>query len=113
MPIDLAAERILSLGEACRDLPKIAGKRPHPSTIWRWCRVGVRARSGQRVRLEHARLGHRIVVSREALGRFANRLAEADTEREVLPASPRRSRTQKQRIRDIARAEAELAEAGI
>ena len=113
MAIDLRNESVLSLTDACRSLPKIDGKRPHPSTLWRWCRHGVRSRSGERIRLEHARLGHRIVVSREALGRFANRLAELDAE----PAAPThpipRSRTATQRERDIARAEAELAEAGL
>ncbi len=110
--IDLSQEDLLSLSEACAALPRIDGKRPHTSTIWRWCKKGVRG-----VHLEHVRLGHRICTSREALSRFANALAEADT------ASSGPSNTEppmlctrtprKDRARAIAEAEASLEEAGI
>lgn len=65
MPIDLQSEELSSLTDAARALPAIDGKRPHPSTIWRWCRRGIRD-----IRLEHVRLGHRVCTSREALRRL-------------------------------------------
>ena len=109
MAIDLQSERLLSLTDATKTVPVIDGKRPHVSTVWRWCRKGVRG-----VRLEHVRLGHRICTSGEALNRFANRLAEVDTtsvERES--GGTPKPRTSAQRQRDIERADAELSAAGI
>lgn len=71
--LDLTNETGLSLTEATKQLPSLGGRRLDVSTLWRWCRKGVRG-----VRLEYVRLGHRIITSREALARFAQRLAEAD-----------------------------------
>ncbi len=82
--IDLTTETIVSLTDATKSLPLIDGKRPHPSTIWRWITRGVRG-----VRLAHARLGNRIVTSVEALNRFANELAEQDTRERKASLHPR------------------------
>ena len=73
-------EQVLILNEAAKGVPPIDGKRPHISSLWRWCRIGIRAGNGELVSLEYARLGRRIVTSREALSRFAQRLGEADAE---------------------------------
>ena len=116
--LNLSNETPLSLTEATKILPALGGRRLHPSSVWRWARKGVRG-----VRLEYARLGHRVVTTREALARFAARLAEADTvaadeaaQLERLAAcqvvTPK-SRTQKQRERDIETARRECAAAGI
>ena len=107
--IDLNQEELLSLSEACAALPRIDGKRPHTSTIWRWCRKGVRG-----VRLEHVRLGHRICTSRAALNRFANTLADVDLESKGPSNSqlPRKTPA-RHRARAVAEAEASLEEAGI
>ena len=110
--IDLSQEELLSLSEACSSLPRIDGKSPHSSTVWRWCRKGVRG-----VRLEYVRLGHRICTSREALNRFANALARADVTVSVSSGTESPSYSsptpQKHRARAIADAEAALEEAGI
>ncbi len=71
--IDLQSEKLLSLTDAAKALPAIDGRRPHVSTMWRWCKKGVRG-----VRLEYVRLGHRVCTSMEALTRFSQRLAELD-----------------------------------
>ena len=110
--IDLSQEELLSLSEASAALPRIDGRRPHVSTVWRWCRKGVRG-----VRLEYVRLGHRICTSREALNRFANTLARTDSTvsgsaDSESPACSTPAR-QKNRARAIADAEASLEEAGI
>jgi len=110
MAIDLQEEEVLGLTDAARSMPRIGGKRPHPSTLWRWIRQGVGG-----VHLEHIRLGHRVCTSREALARFTQALADADHERvrtRVTPQSPM-TRTVKQRAKDIARANRRLAAAGI
>lgn len=73
MAIDIRSEKPLSLKEAAKSLPPIDGKRPHISTIWRWCRKGVRG-----VTLEYVRVGNRVCTSSGALARFVNKLAAAD-----------------------------------
>ena len=112
MQINIRNEQLLSLSDASRALPPIDGKRPHVSTLWRWCKRGIRG-----VRLEYVRLGHRICTSREALGRFAQRLADEDqTTAKVFPLASRarrHQRTDSTRARGIRRAQAELEAAGI
>jgi len=71
-----ANEKRIGLNEAS----KIAPGRPHLSSIWRWCRKGCIARNGERIRLEHERVGSRVFTSREALQRFADSLTTADAE---------------------------------
>ncbi len=64
------SEKRLTFSNAARFVPG----RPNPSTLWRWARKGI---SG--VHLEYIRFGRRIFTSREALERFAERVAAADT----------------------------------
>lgn len=75
MPITIQKESVLSLNEAIATLPCVDGRRPHLSTIWRWCKRGYRG-----IRLEYCRIGNRVVTSREALERFTQRLTEADSD---------------------------------
>lgn len=48
------------------------------NAVWRWCRKGVVARSGRRVRLEHIRSPRKILTSREAIQRFFAAIAAED-----------------------------------
>lgn len=66
-------ETVLTLPEAAAAIPTQNGKRPSVSTIWRWCRKGLRG-----IRLEYLRCGRRILTSREALDRFFTALAVLD-----------------------------------
>lgn len=68
--------RLLTLSQAAR----IAPGSPTPNCVWRWCRRGVIARSGRRVRLEHVRVGGKLFTSAEWLDSFGRRLAEADAD---------------------------------
>lgn len=102
----------LSLTEAAKALPPIGGKRIHPSSLWRWCRRGVRG-----LKLRYARFGGRIAVQLSDIETFALDLAKLDAEhgprlRNDKPATPR-GRSEKQRAADVAAARAKLAEAGI
>ena len=108
MSIDLTCEQLLSLTDAAKALPPIDGRRPHISTIWRWCRRGVRG-----VRLEYVRLGHRVCTTREALGRFAQRLADADEQPVQKRVTTSKRRTDRQRARAVAQADRELEASGI
>lgn len=73
MAINMENEMVVSLTEATKILPKVNGKRPAISTLWRWCRKGLNG-----VHLEYIRLGRNIATSREALCRFFAALAQAD-----------------------------------
>jgi hypothetical protein len=109
--IDLSTETPISLTGVTKYLPRVDGKRPCVSTIWRWCRKGVRG-----THLEYARLGGRIVTTTRAINDFVNALAAADSTSSVTPVSPpptARTRSATQRAKDVAQAERELSAAGI
>ena len=67
-------EEFLKLSEAANLCPG----RPSASCLWRWCRQGVKSRSGQRIRLEHRRVGGRIYVRKSDLNAFFEQLARSD-----------------------------------
>ena len=69
------AEEHITLSQAAR----LAPGRPSSNCVWRWCREGVKAASGTRVRLKHVRFGARIYTTRQWLSDFGLALAEADT----------------------------------
>ncbi len=99
--IDIQNETVVSLTEASKHLPRRrAGKRPHPATLYRWVQHGVRG-----VKLEAIQVGGTLCTSLQALQRFC----EACTD----PSSRPPSSTSKSREREIKKAEAELAKAGI
>ena len=66
---------LLTLSQAAKQLPRVNGKRIHVSTLWRWCRKGLKG-----IRLEYSRVGRTIMVSDAALNRFFMSLAQADAE---------------------------------
>lgn len=65
----------LTLTEAAKQAPG----RPSSNAVWRWARRGVLARTGERVRLRHIRLGGKILTRADWLHDFASTLADADT----------------------------------
>ena len=109
-------EQYIRLAQAAQ----IAPGRPSANCVWRWCRKGVLSRSGERIRLQHVRIGGKIFTTSAWIDDFGKRLAEADTEYfeldeqtiVALPGRPR-TRSQKQRLAAIERAERELEEAGV
>ncbi|MBK9117997.1 MAG: hypothetical protein IPM18_00090 [Phycisphaerales bacterium] len=60
------------------EVAKVAPGRPSANCVWRWCRRGVLARSGARIRLEHVRIGGKIFTTRRWLDDFGRRLAAED-----------------------------------
>ena len=70
------AQQLLTLTEATKLLPRVGGKRIHVSTLWRWCRKGLRG-----VALEYMRCGTKIVTSEAAMLRFFAALAQLDEKR--------------------------------
>ena len=102
---------LVTLSQAAKLLPKVGDNHLHTSTLWRWCKKGLRG-----VYLEYGWMGRFIVTTPEALGRFFVALARQDAKRTVLPARPRRRmrpRTRDQRQRQIDQANAILIKARI
>ena len=98
---------------------KLAPGRPSTNCIWRWCRRGVLSRGGQRVRLQHVRIGGKIYTTAGWLHQFGRSLADADAvyfslDAEVAASHSDSSRPASPRLReaDIQRAERALKAAG-
>jgi hypothetical protein len=105
----------ITLGKAAQ----LAPGRPCANSVWRWCRKGVKSRSGGRIHLRHVRVGRKVFTTEAWLAEFGRRLAEADAPhfavsedvpRMQIPRS--RGRTAAQRQAAIEQAERELEEAG-
>lgn len=110
---------------------KIAPGRPSTNCLWRWCRRGVKARGGERVRLQHLRIGGKIFTSPRWLEEFGRNLAEADAKyfdlceaaaeaaRTVELQTPRRRRRSlaqqfaNERQRELAQIDRELEAEGL
>ncbi len=97
---------------------KLAPGRPSVNCIWRWCRKGVLARDGRRVRLEHVRIGGKLFSSVRWMAEFGQALAESDVhyfslDEQARPTPQPRGRTESQRQAAIERAERELKEMGV
>ena len=98
---------------------KLAPGRPSVNCIWRWCRRGVLARSGERVppaacphrrqALHHGRLATRV---RPGTGQADANYFDLHSE-PLIPEPAGRGRTEKQRQAAIERAERELKEMGV
>ncbi len=102
--IDPMSEQVISLTEAARSQPaRRAGKRPHVSCLYRWTQVGCKG-----IKLEAIQIGGTRCTSREALGRFYDRLSQAAG----LDQTPANFRTPAQRARDNKQADHELDQAG-
>lgn len=106
--IDIEKETVFPLSLA-RKVVSVGGKELHVSTLWRWCRRGLRG-----VKLEHVRVGHRVCTSTQAISRFVNKLAEVETH---LPSHVSEHTANHTALpgseASIKRAEAVLARAGI
>ena len=100
----------ISLSEAAQRSPG----RPSSNAVWRWCRRGIKSRTGQRVKLNHIRVGGKIYTTPESLAQFFSEVAQADAEYFSRPNTKQESKpTDTHREKDIDRAEKELQAAGI
>jgi len=106
----LQNEVVGSFTEIANQLPRLNGRKIHPSALWRWARKGLQGH-----RLETRRLGGRFCTSLEAVDRFCRALAEIELE--PRPRGPRvecrapspKGRTPAQRAKAIEQARRELA----
>lgn len=107
------------------EIANITPGRPSANCVWRWCRRGVKSRTGERIHLQHVRMGGTIFSTREWVDEFGRRLAEADAkyfdqvnDRGHEHRAPRisrggRSRCDEARRKAIEDADRELTAAGI
>ena len=114
-------EDLMTLGQAA----KVAPGRPSSNCLWRWCRRGVLARTGERVHLQHVRVGAKMYTRAEWLADFGRTLAAADnayfrkTEDDASQCAPRsqpkrrRDRFNEHRHESIKNATQELEDAGL
>ena len=119
-PLELGTGEYITLAKAAQ----LAPGRPSSNCVWRWCRRGVLARSGERVHLRHVRVGGKIFTKSAWVDDFGERLARADAEyfgdpETSMPegASPDQDGAKNARSRDrasrLAQVERELAEEGL
>ncbi len=101
----------ITLTEAAKRCPN----RPHTNSVWRWCRKGIKARSGEQIYLDHIRVGGTIHTTESAVHDFFEKVAQADQEYFQKPDRPAQPRKTSDTVRDrqIAKATAELEKAGI
>lgn len=112
-------EDLLTLSQAA----KLAPGRPSSNCLWRWCRRGVLSRAGDRVYLQHIRVGGKVYTRAQWLEDFGRTLAEADVEyfrlkEDALPPPTRsrhkgRERFEQHRRESIKSATQELEDAGV
>ena len=104
-------ESLVTLSQAAKLLPKVGGNHIHTSTLWRWCKKGLRG-----IYLDYGCRGRTIVTTPDALCRFFAALAQSETTPLPTPVSRRRRlrpRTSDQRRREIEQANSILINAGI
>lgn len=113
-------EELITITDAANRTPG----RPSTNCIWRWCRKGVISRKGERIRLQHVRIGGKLFTAVKWLEEFGQRVAAADAEyfdasqppsavcRSRRPGRPPNSH-EKQRQEQIDLARRELDAAGI
>jgi hypothetical protein len=106
----------LSLSQAARLIPPNRNNKPTaPATLWRWHRAGCKGPDGKLIRLECARVGCRLMTSRDAMSRFLaalNPVAPDHTAGRQQPGS-RHSAESQTRAARVAQAEAELSKRGL
>ncbi len=100
------------------EFAKLVPGDPAPSTIWRWCRKGIKTRNGQQVRLPHQRVGKRLFVDASKASEFFKEIADQDvayfqlkdgeTRPEIAP-----HRTNAERTEAATRAAARLEREGL
>jgi len=108
---NLINEGLVTLTEATKLLPRVAGKRIHVCTLWRWCKKGLRG-----VNLEYLRVGSKVATTSDALQRFFAALAELDATQPStykLACLKNKTRSEASRQRDIENAKAILVRAKI
>jgi hypothetical protein len=79
---DLREDKPLSLFDAADYLGKLTGRKPHVSTLWRWCMKGCKG-----VRLESICIGGKRFVTATAIEQFIDASTAAQSAKAAQPAA--------------------------
>jgi len=79
---DLRDDKPLSLFDAADYLGKLTGRKPHVSTLWRWCMKGCKG-----VRLESICIGGKRFVTANAIEQFIDASTTAQSAKAAQPAA--------------------------
>ena len=104
----LGTSDYMTLAEITKRLPPLNGKRLHTSTVFRWCKNGIRG-----IHLKYAKIGRVIVISETDLNHFFAALAQAEQPKTFPITRRRRRRRSTDRQRAIEHANLVLQRAGI
>ena len=112
MTVNVTTEKLVTLNQAVKLLPRVGGKQIHVSTLWRWCKKGLKG-----INLEYIRAGSKIITSREAIQRFFDVMTQLDETQQQSFYKPKhlkkKTRSEKSRQREIENARAVLVKAKI
>lgn len=104
----------------CSEASKLLPGRPSANCVWRWARRGVQSRGGERIRLQHVRMGGALYTTARWIDEFGRALAEADarhfdslTSDAPSHTGPNGSKVDERRSQQLDRVEHELDQAGI
>jgi Protein of unknown function (DUF1580) len=107
--IDPLTEKLLAFSEASKCFPpRRRGRRPSISCFYRWTTSGCRG-----VLLEYVQCGGQRMTSREAIGRFLERLTNASAPRRTATLPQPNGPTAPRNARAIAAAAAYLDKEGV
>ncbi len=106
--IDPMKDTLLTLKEAARICPRIKGKKPHFTSVWRWVKYGVHGHY-----LESVRVGNLYCTTENALAEFFQALSTVQTPERVAITKMAKPRTDMQREKAIAEARKRLEARGL
>ena len=101
----LLSEDKLSMRQAGKLMGDVQGQPPiHPTTVARWCLKGIKIRSGVVARLDHIRVGGRLLTSRQAITRWLAVQTETTATEDIGPRTPaQRNRAADQAAEELER----------
>jgi len=106
--IDPIHDTLLTLKEAAKICPRVKGKNPHFTSIWRWVKYGVKGHY-----LESVRVGNLYCTTEIALTEFFRALATVETRDQGDLTKASKPRTATQREQAIAEARKRLEARGL
>jgi hypothetical protein len=104
------ADELLPLSELAKRLPAVRGRKPpNRTTLYRWATVGLKSRSGRRIRLQTTFVGGTLCASLADV----ERLSAQKDDRVPIPREPTSMREEQRMRRRAEAARKELRAMGI
>lgn len=106
--IDPLNDSLLTLKEAANICPRLKGKKPHFTSLWRWIKYGVHGHH-----LESVRVGNLYCTTEVALAEFFRALATVPTRERATITKMAKPRTATHREKAVAEARKRLEARGL